>query len=524
MNIKNRLTSYFKAGYSGLYLTSYEEARVEADIAAVAAEIGFQLYVWTITDSLVGPMGDEEPKQLMNENGEVLDPFSLLPFIKKRWKPQTEGKEDDKVVFLLKDFHIFLQDQNPMMIRLVKDFMTYAKSCQKRVVVLGCQFKLVAELEKEFTVVEFELPTREDLRLVLNGIGESASIHLNGNTDKILDAAMGMTTTEAADAFALAVVESGGQDIHPEVVAREKSNVVKKNGLLEIVSQKVTLDDIGGLENLKSDLYEKRNLFTKEARDYGLVSPRGALVVGQPGTGKSLTATATGQIFNIPLVKLEAGKLFGSLVGQSELNWRTAFATAKAIAPCCFWVDEIDGLVSGAKSSGQTDGGTTARVVKAILQDMQFNSDGIFYIFTANDIDGLPDPLIDRLDVWSVDLPNQTEREAIWRIHIAKQRNQTSIVRDPKDYSVATIASMTDGFSGRQIEQVWLAAMTRAFNDGRREPTTDDVTYVSSQFVPTSKTMATQIEERRKRLENRAKPASATETAAPARKGRKLSV
>lgn len=518
MNVKNKIAFYFKAGYSGLYLTSYEEARVEADIATVASDIGFKLYVWTVTDSLVGPIGDQRPAQHMNQNGEPLNQFELLPWIKDHWKQQPVDKEDEKIVFLLKDFHLFLQDENPLMIRIVKDFMTYAKTCQKRVVVLGCHFKLVPELEKEFTVVEFELPTREDLRMVLQGIADSARIHLNGNTDKILDAACGMTTTEAADAFALAVVESGGQDIHPEVVAREKSNVVKKNGLLEIIEQKVTLDDIGGLENLKADLFDKRNLFTKEARDYGLQSPRGALVVGQPGTGKSLTATATGTIFNIPLVKLEAGKLFGSLVGQSEQNWRTAFATAKAIAPCCFWVDEIDGLVSGAKSSGQTDGGTTARVVKAILQDMQFNSDGIFYIFTANDIDGLPDPLIDRLDVWSVDLPNQTEREAIWRIHIAKRK------RDPKTFSLSTIAELTDGFSGRQIEQVWLKALTRAFNDGMREPNTDDVTIVARNIIPTSKTMATQIEERRKRLENRAQPASAVESTAPIRKGRKLSV
>jgi SpoVK/Ycf46/Vps4 family AAA+-type ATPase len=327
-----------------------------------------------------------------------------------------------------------------------------------------------------------------------------------------------MTTTEAADAFALAVVESGKTEIAPAVVAREKSNAVKKNGLLEIIEPKITLKDIGGLENLKRDLYEKRNLFTKAARDYGLPSPRPILVVGQAGTGKSLTATATGSIFGVPLVRLEAGKLFGSLVGQSEQNWRTAFATAKAISPACFWIDEVDGLFAGAESSGATDGGTTTRVIKAILQDMQMNSDGLFFVFTANDIDKLPDPLVDRCDVWSVDLPNHTEREQIIAIHIAKRG------RKPDAYSIATLAKVTEGFSGRQIEQVWLAAMVQAFNDGKREPNNDDVTSVAERFIPTSVTMAQQIDARRKRLEGRAQPAGEQAVQVVEKKGRKLSV
>lgn len=522
MNTRQKIGNYFRAGYSGLFLTSYEEHRVETELAAVAKDIHFDLYSWSVTDSLFGPIGkvDEdgnkvEPHYFNDNDGQPLSPFGLLDMmIPKEGKPVLP----EKSIVLAKDFHIFLAEPNPVLIRKVKDALDIGRMSCRRLVALGYALKLVPELEKEFTVVEFSLPDREELGVILKDIAESAGVALNGNTDKIKDAASGMTTTEAADAFGLAVIESGGQDIPPAIVSREKSNVVKKNGLLEIVEQKVTLSDIGGLENLKADLFEKRNLFTKEARDYGLQAPRGVLVVGQPGTGKSLTATATGSIFNIPLVRLEAGKLFGSLVGQSESNWRTAFATAKAIAPVCFWVDEIDGLVSGAKSSGQTDGGTTARVVKAMLQDMQFNSDGIFFVFTANDIDGLPDPLIDRLDVWSVDLPNQTEREAIWAIHIAKRG------RKPDKFSIPTLAKLTEGFSGRQIEQVWLASLVRAFNDGQREPVTDDVTAVAGKFVPTSVTMATQIEARRKRLEGRAQPAGTSETVRSEKRTRKLSV
>jgi SpoVK/Ycf46/Vps4 family AAA+-type ATPase len=309
------------------------------------------------------------------------------------------------------------------------------------------------------------------------------------------------------------------KEIVASIVAREKANTVKKNGLLEIVDSKVTLDEIGGLELLKQDLLEKRLCFTKAAHEYGLESPRGALVVGQAGTGKSLTAQAVRNIFNLPLLRLEAGKLFGSLVGQSESNWRSAFNTAKAIAPCILWIDEVEGLFCGSQSSGQTDSGVTNRVIKAILQDMQFNSKGIYWIFTSNDIDQLPDPLIDRLDVWSVDLPSQTEREQIWNIHIAKQRNGGP-ARDPKKFDIVSLAQRTEGFSGRQIEQVWLKAMTLAFNEKGREPKNADCIKAADRFVPTSVTMKEAIEKRRLRLQNRAMAASAPE--AKKETGRKL--
>lgn len=507
MNIRNKLGNYFNAGYAGTFIQSYEEQRVLSELLGVCKDIGFDLYVWTVTDSLIGPMGKKDkddkpipPNTFMStvDPSQPLGPIELLEMMIPK-----DGKLvlPEKSVILAKDFHLFVEDRNPVLIRKVKDALSVGRLTNRRLVVLGCQYKLCAELEKEFTPVEFSLPDREALKLVMLGIAESAGQQLNGATEPLVDASSGMTTTEAEDAAALSVIESEKHELDPKIIAREKSNVVKKSGLLEVVESNIGLDDIGGLENLKRDLFEKRNLFTKAARDYGLVTPRGMLVCGQPGTGKSLTATATGNIFGVPLLRLEAGRLFGSLVGESERNWRTAFSTIRAIAPAVLHIDEVDGLFAGAASSGQTDGGTTARVIKAILQDMQFNSEGIFYIFTANDIDRLPDPLIDRLDVWSVELPNQVEREQIWKIHIAKRK------RDPENYSIPTLAKITEGFSGRQIEQAWLKSLTRAFNDGGREPTNDDVTAVASMFVATSITMASQIEARRKRLQNRAQPA-----------------
>jgi SpoVK/Ycf46/Vps4 family AAA+-type ATPase len=492
--MKNQITNYVRAGYPGLYLVSHEEQRVGSEFKAVVKDLNgsakadarWSLYAWSFTEGIVNT---EDGASI----GDTQDPLEMLKAI---------ASIPERSIIMLRDFHMFLAEPNPLLFRMLKDALALAETTNRVLVIVGCQLKLPAELEKEITVVEYKLPDREQLREVIEEVATGAKIKLNGNTEKILDAASGLTTIEAKNAVALSIIESS--DISADIISREKANTVKKNGLLEIIEPNIGLDDIGGLENLKRDLSEKRNLFTKDAREYGLPTPRGQLYVGQPGTGKSLCATATGGIFDIPLVKLEAGRIFGSLVGESERNWRAAFATAKAISPCVLWIDEVDGLFSGAESSGKTDGGTTARVVKAILQDMQFNGEGIFFVFTANDIDGLPDPLIDRLDVWSVDLPTSTEREAIWSIHIAKRG------RDAKKFKLSEFSEVTDGFSGRQIEQLWLKAMTRAFNS-KREPSVKDVIEASKAFVPTSVTMKDAIERRRKRLENRATPASNAE-------------
>lgn len=506
--MKTKLANHLKAGFAGLYIQSPENQRVEGEVAAAAAAAGFEMYTWTATRGVVHIKPGPPPEATMlGQNPdlpphyEALEKFDNLP-------------KDQKAVLLLHDMHMFFAQPDPIFIRKIKDSLLAGKMCNHSLIILGCVLTLPPELEKEITVIEFKLPDREQLLTIATNIAKSAGVVLNGGTDALLDAASGLTCMEAEDAMALAVIET--KDLTPAVVSRVKAETIRKNGILEIVERIVSMEDIGGLENLKADLHAKRNLFTKAALDYGLDSPRGILVCGQAGTGKSLTSAATKTIFNLPLIRLEAGRIFGGTVGESERNWRTAFATVKAIAPAILWIDEADSLFTGAESSGKSDGGTTARVIKQVLQDMQFNGAGIFFVFTANDIDAFPDPLIDRLDVWSVDLPNRTERAAIWSIHIAKRK------RKPSDFSTDLFAVASEGFSGRQIEQVWLKAMTNAFNDGGREPTADDVLGVLGATVPTSKLMAEQIEKRRIRLQNRAQPASLQEKLPLITGGRKI--
>ena len=514
MNLVSKITNYCRAGYPAINIVSHEEQRVEGELLQVLKQLRdstakdskkWQLHAWSVT---TGIMRVDIPEKGADNTEEPM--FMLAAFDSMK----------EKTILMLRDFHMMLADPNPILYRKLKDSLLAAKQSNRVVIIVGCKLVLPAELEKLITVLDFELPDRAQLKDLMHEVARNASVAVKKeNEDALVDAARGLTTLEAEDAFALSIVEAG--ELSSDIVRREKENTVKKGGIVEIIRTKNTMADIGGLENLKQDLKEKKILFCDAARDFGLPAPRGYLIVGQAGTGKSLCADAAGNIFDLPQLRCDAGKLFGSLVGQSEANWRSAHATAKAIAPCVFVVNEVDGLFCGAKSSGETDSGVTNRVIKSVLESMQNDSKDIFYVFTANDIDGLPDPLIDRLDTWSVDLPNASERADIWKIHIEKLRDGQTKARSAAKFDVSELSERTQGFSGRQIEQVWLKALNLAFIAGR-EPKMQDCITAASRFIATATTMAEAINRRRQRLKDRAM--SASKEHETVKSGRKLAV
>ncbi len=217
--------------------------------------------------------------------------------------------------------------------------------------------------------------------------------------------------------------------------------------------------------------------------------PKGLLIIGIAGTGKSLTAKATASVFGAPLLRLDAGRIFAGLVGQSENNLRSVIQTAEAIAPCVLWLDEIEKGLAGSKSSGSTDGGTSARVLGTFLSWMQEKTAPVFVVATANDVSQLPPELLrkGRFDeLFFVDLPNQSEREAIWTIQIQKYG------RDPKDYDLVQLARVTEGLTGSEIENAFIDALFQGF-DQEREPTDLTIAKVLTELVPLSKLMAEQI-------------------------------
>jgi ATP-dependent 26S proteasome regulatory subunit len=495
-----KIANYIRAGYPGLYLVSHEEQRVEAELKAVAEELKYRLHAWSMTDGLIDTASGTAKN--CNDPMEVLLALADLP---------------DKSIVPLRDFHLFFEETNPMLLRKLKDELAIAKTKNKTIIVLGCRYLLPPEVEREFSLVEYGLPDGEQLGVVLDNIAESGeqAIPKGPARTALIDAARGMTTVEAENAFALSIVENG--NLENSTVAREKAQAVKKNGLLEIMEPTESLDTIGGLDVLKSWLLKRKNAFSENARAYKLPVPKGVLITGIPGTGKSLTAKATATVFDLPLLRLDAGRIFAGLVGQSESNIRSVIQTAEAIAPTVLWIDEIEKGFAGSQSSGSTDGGTSARVFGSFLQWMQEKTAPVFVVATANDVSQLPPEML-RKGRWDetffVELPNRKERETIWQIQIAKYG------RDPEEFDLAQMAKATEGYTGAEIEQVFVEALYHAFEQ-EKEPTDLTLGQVLVDFVPLSKLMAEQIGKLRSWAQGRARFATSRE---PETKGRKLAV
>jgi SpoVK/Ycf46/Vps4 family AAA+-type ATPase len=495
--VRQKLIHYIRAGYPGLYIVSHEENRVEAELKAVADELGYGLHAWSTAEGLI-EVGNGNVRNV-NEPLEAIWAANELP-------------ENALVIF--RDIHLFLEDPNPMLIRTVKESLRTAKTRGKTFIFLGCRPVLPPELEREITLLHFALPDKPSLGIVLDGICDSAGLDkpIGTERDLLLDAASGLTTTEAENAYALSVVEGG--KVMPEIVAREKAATVKKSGLLEIHDSGESLDDIGGLDVLKDWLVKRKDAFSLRATEYGLPSPKGLLIIGIPGTGKSLTAKAVATVFQRPLLKLDAGRLYGGLVGQSEGNLRSVIETAEAIAPCVLWLDEIEKGFSGSKSSGMTDGGTSSRVFGSFISWMQEKTKPVFVVATANDVTQLPPEFLrkGRFDeLFFVDLPNQSERELIWAIQIAKYG------RDSEKYDIGALAKATEGFTGAEIEQVFIDALYAAFAN-TKEPSMLGISMMLKDAVPLSRLMAEPIKTLREWSKGRARLATAQATTKTGRK------
>ncbi|RYX99815.1 AAA family ATPase, partial [bacterium] len=285
---------------------------------------------------------------------------------------------------------------------------------------------------------------------------------------------------------------------------KEKKQIIRKSGLLEFYPTQEDMSTVGGLDNLKSWLNKRTEAFTKKARDYGLPEPKGILLLGVSGSGKSLVAKAVSSLWQLPLLRLDIGRLFSSLVGSSEENMRKTIKTAESVAPCLLWLDEIDKGFSGSGSSNVSDGGTTSRVLSSFLTWMQEKNNPVFIIATANDISRLPPELLrkGRFDeIFFLDLPKAEERIEIFNIHLKKRGRRS------ENFDLNLFASNTDGFSGSEIEELIISAMYDSFEENR-EVTTADIMNTIKHAVPLSHTMKESIDQLRDWTRSRARPAS----------------
>jgi len=509
MTTYDHLLHLSRAGATLLHIASYEWERVRGNVIGLSNALDLPLHIWSQSTGL---LACSETGETSVADDAALDPLEMLRQI---------HSTDEPGIWLLEDFQPFLREEHHPLLRWLRELARMPTSPRKVVVLSTPLPGLPMDLRKEIPTVELDLPGVDDLRVVLQDA--AAALNVRASDDEaLLDAARGLTVMEARLAFGKAAAELGRLD-HGAVplVAREKERIIKQSEVLEYFPTDTRMTDVGGLDQLKEWLDRRGRAFGAGARDFGLDAPKGVLLLGVQGCGKSLLAKAVAATWQFPLLRLDMGKVFGGIVGQSEGNIRTALQVAQALAPCVLWIDEIEKGLAGMGSSDQTDGGTTARVVGTLLTWMQEKRDPVFVVATANRIDMLPPELLrkGRFDeIFFVDLPTRDVREEILSIHIGKKR------RDPKDYDLADLVERSVGFSGAELEEAVREGLYDAFAEGR-ELSTEHIARALDKTFPLSRTMREQIEGLRQWAKVRARlangqppeplPAENAETAAP---------
>lgn len=501
MDVRQEIETLIRARYPILYILTSEELRVQDIIVSIAAKRQKKVFEWSFSTGLV-PAGVSIQSQ-KHRNAATRDPLIALDQV---------VDQVDPAIFIFKDFHPFLTKSNFAVTRKLKEIAIHLKNSLKTIVIVSPVLEIPIEIEKEITVLNFPLPTREELGQLLDKIIEDVrqlkqvKIELDeAGRERLIQAALGLTLGEAENVFAKIIVSGGrlsAEDVNE--VFSEKQQIIRKSGLLEYYATDDTFNNVGGLAVLKDWLNKRALAFTETARRFGLPAPKGILLLGVQGCGKSLCAKAVANLWQLPLLRFDMGRMFGSLVGSSEENTRRAIAVAESVAPCILWVDEIDKAFAGSQGSGATDGGTTARVFSTFLTWLSEKKEPVFVVATANDISQLPPELLrkGRLDeIFFVDLPTQEERKEIFKIHIAKRG------RNPNLFDLDRLAAASKDFSGAEIEQAVISALYDAFYTNS-ELTTELILSAIEQTVPLAKTMDEQINRLRTWAEGRARNAS----------------
>lgn len=485
------LSALIRARYPLIYLQSFEEQRCLELLEGLGAKRDCATYTWSRTKGV-----SKGAKSV----SDIKDPMAILA-----WYEELS----EKSVLILKDFHPYMKE--PAVVRKLRDLSHLMKRSQKNIIFLSPVLQLPPELAKEIVTLEMPLPSREEIaglvRKAATALPKSVAL-AEDEVERLIDAACGLTFDEIENVLAKSMVSKGSID--QITVQNEKKQTVKKSGLLEFLNtQGSSLPTIGGLAQLKDWLKTRRNGFSSEARAINLPLPKGILLVGIPGCGKSLTAMTVGREWQLPLLRLDMGKIFSGIVGSSEGNIRNAIQTCEAVAPCILWIDEIEKGLSGTQSSGSSDGGTTSRVFGTILTWMQEKKSAVFVVATANDISQLPPEFMrkGRFDeIFFVDLPSAPEREEIFKIQIQKFGWKA------EDLHMPTLLEATEGFSGAEIEQVLIAGRYLAFGNNA-EFSNAHILEAIRETVPLSKTMGDRIENLRNWAKHRARSASAPEGA-----------
>ena len=490
-----------RARYPLIYVLSWEEQRVIGQVTRIASRLNKKVFEWSVNTGLV-PAGTNLQSQKSRDTA-TQDPLVALGNVIDHVEP---------ALYVFKDFHPFLKCQNMAVVRRMREAASSLKNTYKTVIVVSPMLEIPPELEKDVTIIDFDLPRAGDFGALLDRIVEEVKgnpkldVSVNGRMrEQIVHSLLGLTLVEAENVLAKTLVQHRGLGKQSlDVIKTEKKQIIRKSGLLEYYDAEETMESVGGLDSLKSWLLKRSVVFSDQARAYGLPAPKGVLLLGVQGCGKSLMAKTISNIWQLPLLRFDVGRVFGSLVGSSEQNTRRAIQVAESVAPVVFWIDEIDKAFRGSRGSGaSTDAGTSARVFSTFLTWMSEKKSPVFVIATANDISALPPELLrkGRFDeIFFVDLPTPEVRREIFAIHLRKRN------RDPATFDLDALAEAAADYSGSEIEQAVISALHEAY--AQKAPLdTGRIVAALEGSPPLSATMAEKVAALRRWAKGRCVPA-----------------
>lgn len=460
------IKDYLMAGNPCLFLPTIEEEVAERRVKEAILQLisdnnreSADLAVWKITSGMrIFPFGTyslDPSTKIAGDTG----PKELVTAL------QTVEKSTRSMIAIF--YHIRHYLGSPQVIQQIIDTVNKARYSYSTIIFVGPYLELPPELHDIVTFCECPLPTRHELETEFTKLADGYKEELGLNLDlaetkqliqKASIAASGLTTLAAENAASLSIAVTSTFDY--ELIQQQKEQDIKKSDILEFIQTKETIDTVGGFDELKSWISKRKKGFTDEAKTYGLNWPKGVLIAGIAGTGKSLISKAIATYFNLPLLRLDMGKVYSSLVGSSEARLRQALKVAEAVSPCVLQVEELEKSLAGSQGTSHLDSGVTSRVVATLLTWRQETTAPVFMVATVNDPRMLP-PMVYRKgrfdEIWSVELPNEGERKAIFEIHLKKRK------RDPQNFDTALLALKSNKFTGAEIESCIEDAMFSAF-------------------------------------------------------------
>ncbi|NLQ04737.1 AAA family ATPase [Cylindrospermopsis raciborskii MVCC19] len=463
-----------RARYPLIYIVGVEEDPIEDLLQQVAqfSKPPRQLFFW----DLVSGWHDNH-----NDTNSVMGAIS-----------RVAQSADQSSIFVLKDIHFILKNPdaatNAPVIRSLKNLISQIKHTRKTLVLTSYVLTLPPELQEEVTVIDFPLPSISEINYLIDQLVVPEKLKLSPMVrEQVVKACQGLSRARIRRVLAAALATKGMvNDTDIDSILRAKKEAVRQTGILEFYSTTDSLKNVGGLENLKCWVRMRQQAFSESARQYGIPNPKGLLLVGIQGTGKSLSAKTIAYEWRLPLLRLDIGRLFGGIVGESESRVRQMIQLAEAISPCVLWMDELDKAFGNITGGGDGDSGTSRRVFGSLITWMQEKTSPVFIVATANNVRILPAELLrkGRFDeIFFLNLPTPKERREIFQVHLQKIRPSRM-----REFDLEKLSESTHNFSGAEIEQVIIDGMHRAFatrlNQEPRDFTTDDILMAISETVP----------------------------------------